>query len=36
MKIETLSERIAESILQDAYLTKDNIQKRVQSILLTG
>ena len=34
MNIETLSERITECILQDTYLSKDNIQKRVKSILL--
>ena len=34
MNIETLSERITECILQDTYFTKENIQKRVKSILL--
>jgi hypothetical protein len=34
MNLETLSERITEAILQDAILTKENIVKRVKSILI--
>ena len=34
INLETLSERITEAILEDAFLTKENIQKRVKSILL--
>ena len=34
INLDTLTERITDAILEDAFLTKDNIQKRVRSILL--